>query len=136
MMTTAATDHGLHRTAILAIVLVTYFMIILDASIVFTGLPSIKSSMDFSVSGLSWVQDAYTLTFGGLLLLGARAGDIVGRRRMFLIGLVIFTAASFAVGIAQSPTWLIAARAAQGLGAAVLAPSTLALLSTSFTEGR
>src|ERR1700709_410393 len=134
MMTTAATDHGLHRTAILAIVLVTYFMIIVDASIVFTGLPSIESSMNFSVSGLSWVQDAYTLTFGGLLLLGARAGDIVGRRRMFLIGLVIFTVASVLVGAAQSPAWLIGARGLQGIGAAILGPSSLSLISATFPE--
>src|ERR1700712_5016074 len=114
MKSTTAQDTGVHRTAILVIVLVTYFMIILDASIVFTGLPSIESSMDFSASGLSWVQDAYTLTFGGLLLLGARAGDIVGRRHMFLIGLVIFTVASVLVGAAQTPAWLIGARGLPG----------------------
>jgi EmrB/QacA subfamily drug resistance transporter len=125
-----------HTTAILAIVLISYLMIVLDISIVITALPRMRASLGFSATGLSWVQNAYTLTFGGLLLPGARAGDIVGRRRMFINGIAIFTAASFAVGIAQSPTWLIAARAAQGLGAAVLAPSSLALLSTGFTEGR
>src|SRR6195952_2471794 len=124
-----------HRTAILIIVLITYFMIILDASIVFTGLPSIESSMSFSASGLSWVQDAYTLTFGGLLLLGARAGDIVGRRRMFLLGLVIFTVASVLVGAAHSPAWLIGARGLQGIGAAILGPSSLSLISATFPEG-
>jgi EmrB/QacA subfamily drug resistance transporter len=122
-----------HTTAILAIVLLSYLMIVLDISIVITALPRMRESLGFSSTGLSWVQNAYTLAFGGLLLLGARAGDIVGRRRM--IGIAIFTAASFAVGVAQSPGWLIAARAVQGLGAAVLAPSTLALLSTSFAEG-
>jgi EmrB/QacA subfamily drug resistance transporter len=135
----SATETGVnprHTTAILSIILISYLMIVLDISIVITALPRMQESLGFSATGLSWVQNAYTLTFGGLLLLGARTGDIVGRRRMFIIGVAIFTAASFAVGVAQSPTWLIAARAAQGLGAAVLAPSTLALLSTSFTEGR
>jgi EmrB/QacA subfamily drug resistance transporter len=125
-----------HGTAVLAVILLSYFMIVLDISIVITALPRMRAGLGFSATGLSWVQNAYTLTFGGLLLLGARAGDIIGRRRMFIAGTAIFTAASFAVGIAQSPGWLIAARAAQGLGAAVLAPSTLALLSTSFREGR
>jgi EmrB/QacA subfamily drug resistance transporter len=92
--------------------------------------------MQFSPTGLTWVQDAYTLVFGGLLLLGARAGDIVGRRRMFVIGLVLFGVASFLVGAAPNQWWLIAARAFQGIGAAILAPSSLALLTASFAEGR
>jgi len=121
--------------AILAIVLVSYFMIVLDISIVITALPKIKAGLGFSSTGLSWVQNAYTLAFGGLLLLGARAGDMLGRRRMFIAGLALFTGASLAVGSAQSLVWLIAARAIQGIGAAVLAPSTLALLSTNFPEG-
>jgi len=123
------------RTAALAIILVSYFMIVLDISIVITGLPKILESLSFSATGLSWVQNAYTLAFGGLLLLGARAGDILGRRRMFIAGLALFTAASLGVGIAQSAAWLIAARALQGVGAAILAPSTLALLTTNFCEG-
>jgi EmrB/QacA subfamily drug resistance transporter len=125
-----------HDTGVLAIVLLSYLMIVLDISIVITALPRMRENLGFSAAGLSWVQNAYTLAFGGLLLLGARAGDILGRRRMFMVGIAIFTAASFAVGVAQSSAWLIGARAVQGLGAAVLAPSTLALLSTSFTEGR
>lgn len=88
-------------TAILAIVCVSYFMVILDNSIIFTGLPRIESAMGSSPSGLAWVQDAYTLVFGGLLLLGARAGDIAGRRRMFVIGLVLFCLASLLVGAAS-----------------------------------
>ena len=80
------------RTAALAIILVSYFMIVLDISIVITGLPKILESLSFSATGLSWVQNAYTLAFGGLLLLGARAGDILGRRRMFIAGLALFTA--------------------------------------------
>jgi EmrB/QacA subfamily drug resistance transporter len=124
-----------HRAAVLAIVLVSYLMIVLDISIVITGLPKIQQSFALSPTELSWVQSAYTLAFGGLLLLGARAGDILGRRRMFIAGLALFTVASLAVGLAQSAAWLIAARAIQGVGAAILAPSTLALLTTNFPEG-
>lgn len=124
-----------HREAVLAIVLVSYLMIVLDISIVITALPKIQQSLSFSATGLTWIQNAYTLAFGGLLLLGARAGDILGRRRMFIIGLTLFTATSLAIGLAQSPAWLLCARALQGVGAAILAPSTLALLSTNFPEG-
>jgi EmrB/QacA subfamily drug resistance transporter len=122
------------KAAVLAIVLVSYLVIVLDISIVITAIPKIREGMALSVAELSWVQNAYTLAFGGLLLLGARAGDILGRRRMFMAGLGLFTAASLAVGLAQSAAWLIAARGLQGVGAAVLAPSTLALLSTHFPE--
>ena len=125
-----------HQTAILAIICISYFMVILDNSIIFTGLPRIESAMHFSPTGLTWVQDAYTLVFGGLLLLGARAGDIVGRRRMFFLGLVLFGGASFLVGTAPFAWWLIAARAVQGIGAAILAPSSLALLTATFPEGQ
>src|SRR5437763_1676135 len=99
--------------AILAIILISYFMILLDNSVVFTGLPSIRTNLDLSVSGLSWVQDAYVLVFGGLLLLGARAGDLVGRRRLFVIGLIVFGSASLLIGLAPAGWWLIAARAVQ-----------------------
>src|SRR5206468_5821955 len=87
---------------------------------------SIRADVGFSDTSLSWAQNAYTLTFGGLLLLGARAGDLLGRRRTFVLGIGVFTAASLAVGLARSPAWMIAARAVQGIGAATLAPSTLA----------
>jgi len=120
---------------VLAIILVSYLMIVLDISIVITGLPKIRDGLHFSTTGLTWVQNAYTLAFGGLLLLGARAGDILGRRRMFVAGLAVFTVASLAIGLAQSATWQLCARTVQGAGAAVLAPSTLALLSTNFREG-
>ncbi|MBA5640225.1 MFS transporter [Duganella sp. LX20W] len=123
------------RAAVLAIILVSYLMIVLDASIVITALPKIRDELGFSATGLTWVQSVYTLAFGGLLLLGARAGDILGRRRMFIAGLGVFTAASLAIGLARSAAWLIAARAVQGAGAAVLAPSTLALLTVHFAEG-
>jgi EmrB/QacA subfamily drug resistance transporter len=122
--------------ALLVVILLSYLMIVLDISIVITALPKLHQSLGFSATGLSWVQNAYTLAFGGLLLLGARAGDILGRRRMFMAGIAVFIAASLAVGLAQSPAWLIAARAVQGTGAAILAPSTLALLTTTFPEGR
>jgi EmrB/QacA subfamily drug resistance transporter len=132
-VTTPATAPN--KPAILAIILVSYVMIILDTSIVLTGLPHMHRDLGFSDSGLAWVQSAYTLTFGGFLLLSARAGDILGRRRMLVAGLAVFTAASVAIGAAQSPAMMIAARALQGLGSAILAPSTLALLQTTFSEG-
>lgn len=116
-------------------ILSTYLMIVLDVSVVITALPSIRDSLGFSTADLSWVQSAYALTFGGLLLLGARMGDVFGRRRMFVIGIAVFTFASLLGGLAQSTTWLLAARALQGVGAAIAAPSTLALLTTTFAEG-
>ncbi|MDN2676630.1 MFS transporter [Janthinobacterium sp. SUN033] len=126
-----------HKAAILAIILVSYVMIVLDTSIVLTGLPNIHQELGFTDTGLAWVQSAYTLmTFGGLLLLAARAGDVLGRRRLLQLGLALFTLASLAIGLAQSPAMMIAARAIQGVGAAILAPSTLALLQTTFAEGR
>jgi EmrB/QacA subfamily drug resistance transporter len=121
--------------AVLAIIVCSYLMVVIDISIVLTGLPKIQESLRFTPTNLSWVQNAYTLVFGGLLLLGARMGDIAGRRRMFVAGLALFTLASLAIGLAQSPAWLIGARAVQGVGAAILTPSTLALLSTHFPEG-
>ena len=118
--------------AILAIILTSYFMILLDNSVIFTGLPSIRADLDLSVTGLSWVQDAYVLVFGGLLLLGARAGDLVGRRRLFVIGLAVFGSASLLIGLAPTGWWLIGARAVQGVGAAIVAPTSLALITASF----
>lgn len=123
-------------TLILAIICVSYFMVILDNSIVFTGLPQIRSDMGFSETGLSWITNAYVLVFGGLLLLGARAGDLFGHRRVFLVSLVVFALTSLLVGAAQTQWWLIGARALQGVGAAVLAPSALSMLTRSFAEGR
>lgn len=125
-----------NTAAVLGIILATYLMIILDVSVVIAALPNIQSSLHFSSTSLSWVQSAYTLSFGGLLLLGARAGDILGRRRMLVAGIALFTLASLAGGLAPSAEWLLAARAVQGIGAAIAAPSTLALLTTTFHEGR
>jgi EmrB/QacA subfamily drug resistance transporter len=124
-----------NRTMVLGIILATYLMIVLDASVVITALPSIHESLHFSAADLSWVQSAYALTFGGFLLLGARAGDVLGRRTVFVLGIGVFTFASFWAGLAQSPAELLAARAVQGLGGAVAAPSTLALLTINFPEG-
>jgi EmrB/QacA subfamily drug resistance transporter len=120
----------------LTVILLSYFMILLDNSIIFTGIPSIQHDLHLSTTELAWVQDAYTLVFGGLLLLGSRAGDILGRRRVFTAGLAIFSIASLLVGLSQSAVWIIAARALQGIGAAIVAPSALSLLTASFPEGR
>jgi EmrB/QacA subfamily drug resistance transporter len=132
----ASDARGAHNSSlILGIILACYLMIVLDVSVIITALPRIHTALGFSSAGLSWVQNAYTVTFGGLLLLGARAGDILGRRRVFVAGIALFTFASLIAGLAQSAGWLLAARAVQGVGAAIAAPSTLALLTTSFPEG-
>ena len=118
--------------AVLAIILISYFMILLDNSVIFTGLPSIRAGLELTPTELSWVQDAYTLVFGGLLLLAARAGDIVGRRRLFVIGLAVFGTASLLIGLAPTGWWMIAGRAVQGVGAAIVAPTSLALITAYF----
>ena len=120
---------------VLAIVLTSYLMIVLDISIVITGLPKIRDGLGFTTVGLSWVQNAYTLFYGGFLLLAARAGDVFGRKRMFMAGLALFTLASLAIGLSPNGETLIASRAVQGIGAAILAPSVLALISIHFPEG-
>lgn len=124
------------RGLVLAVILIAQLMVVLDMSIVNVALPHMQTALGFSPTGLSWVLNAYSLTFGGLLLLGARAGDLLGRRPTFLAGIAVFTLASFAGGFAQSDTTLIAARAVQGIGAALAAPASLSLLTTMFPEGR
>jgi EmrB/QacA subfamily drug resistance transporter len=124
------------RTLTLVLCCLAQFMVILDVSIVNVALPSIRGDLDFSATGLQWVVNAYTLAFGGFLLLGGRAADLLGRREVFAGGLLLFGFASLLGGIAQTDTQLIAARAAQGLGGAVVAPATLSILTTTFTEGR
>jgi EmrB/QacA subfamily drug resistance transporter len=111
------------------------FIVVLDASIVNVALPSMGRDLDFSQEDLSWVVNAYTLVFGGFLLLGGRLADLLGRRRIFVAGLILFSAASLAGGLAQSPEWLVAARAVQGLGAAILSPAALSIITTTFAEG-
>jgi EmrB/QacA subfamily drug resistance transporter len=123
------------RWQALAIVCVAFFMTVLDVSIVNVALPSIGRSLHFSATGLQWVITAYAITFGGFLLLGGRAGDILGRKRMFLIGVAIFTIASLVCGLAGTTTVLVAARAVQGFGAAIVSPSTLSIITTTFDEG-
>src|SRR5438132_1603856 len=110
-------------------------MVVLDATIVNVALPHIQRALDFSGSGLEWVVNAYALTFGGLLLLGGRAGDLLGRRRMFIAGLLLFSAASLVGGFATSPAFLLAARSVQGAGGALVAPAALSLITTTFPEG-
>ncbi len=119
----------------LVVILATYLLILLDTSVVITGLPQIQENLGFSQVGLSWVQNAYTLSFGSLLMLGARAGDIVGRKRIFRFGILVFTLSSLVIGLTPSATVMIVARVIQGASAAILAPTTLALLSTYFKEG-
>ena len=110
-------------------------MVILDVSIVNVALPSIQKDLHFSQGDLQWVLSAYALTFGGFLLLGGRAADLLGRRRVFMVGVALFTAASLACGLSNSEGMLIAARAVQGLGAAILSPAALSIISTTFEEG-
>jgi EmrB/QacA subfamily drug resistance transporter len=121
---------------VLGVILVTQLMVVLDMSIVNVALPHMQRALGFSASGLSWVLSAYTLTFGGLMLLGARAGDLLGRRPTLLAGVAVFAAASLLGGLATSAPELVAARAVQGAGAAFAAPASLALLMSMFAEGR
>jgi EmrB/QacA subfamily drug resistance transporter len=124
-----------HRWLALGLVCLVQFMVILDIAIVTLALPSIKSALGFSETGLQWVISAYTLTFGGLLLLGGRTGDLLGRRRVLIAGVAVFTGASLVCGLASSAGMLIAARAVEGVGAAIIAPATLAIVSTTFPDG-
>ncbi len=116
----------------LALLCGAFFMVILDANIVVVALPSIQAELGFSEQGLQWVISAYALTFAGLLLLGGRAADLLGRRRLFMVGLLLFTLASLLCGLAWSPGALIGARAVQGIGAAIMTPTALSIVSTSF----
>src|SRR5665213_1321024 len=124
-MMTSPTSLETPRAKNLALMLLamTQFVIVIDASIVNVALPSIGYALHFSRDNLSWVVNAYTLTFGGFLLLGGRLADLLGRRRMFMLGLILFSLASLAGGLAQSEAWLIVARATQGLGAAIVSPA-------------
>ncbi|MGW7425146.1 MFS transporter [Streptomyces sp. NPDC054813] len=119
----------------LAVIAACQLMVVLDATIVNIALPHIQDALKFSTTDLTWVVSAYTLTFGGLLLLGARAGDILGRRRVFMTGILLFTFASLLGGLAQEPWQLLAARALQGMGGAIASPTSLALITTTFPEG-
>ena len=123
------------RWRALALLCGAFFMVLLDGTITIVALPSIGVDLRFSEQGLQWVLSAYALTFGGLLLLGGRAADLLGRRRVFMAGVLLFTAASLLCGLAWSPTALLAARVVQGAGAAIMTPTALSIISTTFTEG-
>lgn len=125
----------INPVAVLAVIIGSYAMIIIDTSIVMTGLPHIRADLAMNEGELSWVQSIYTLFFGGFLLLGARAGDVFGARRALQIGLLVFMITSVAIACAQSPAWMLIARASQGIGAALVAPAALALLTLNFKDG-
>jgi EmrB/QacA subfamily drug resistance transporter len=133
-MNTASTT-GLHRWRAFALLAVSYFMTIVDLTIVNVALPTIGRKLHFSESNLQWVVTAYGLTFGGFLLLGGRAADLLGRRRMMMVGLALFTVASLGAGLATSDGFLIAMRGLQGLGAAVVLPAALSIVMNMFSEG-
>jgi EmrB/QacA subfamily drug resistance transporter len=126
---------GRHPGVALLLIAAAQLMVVLDATIVIVAQPHIQAALGFSGSSLEWVTNAYALTLGGLLLLGGRAGDLLGRRRMFVVGLLLFSAASLAGGLATSQAWLLTSRAVQGVGGAIVAPTALALIATTFSEG-
>ena len=132
---TEARDFRERRWLALGLLCMAQFVVVLDASIVNVALPSIGEALEFSQENLSWVVNAYVLTFGGFLLLGGRLADLLGRRRVFMFGLVLFALASLVGGFAESEGMLIGARAVQGLGAAILSPSALSIVTTTFTDG-
>jgi EmrB/QacA subfamily drug resistance transporter len=131
----ARTPRGGRKGIALLVIASCQLMVVLDITIVNIALPHIQSGLDFSTTGLSWVINAYTLTFGGLLLLGGRTGDILGRKRMFVVGVLLFVLASLLGGLAQEAWQLLAARSLQGVGGAIASPTALALITTTFTEG-
>jgi EmrB/QacA subfamily drug resistance transporter len=124
-----------NKWVVLVLICLAQFMVVLDATIVNVALPSIQKDLSLSEGSLQWIVNAYTLVFGGFLLLGGRLGDLLGRKRLFLIGLVIFTAASLLDGLATSEGMLVGARSLQGLGAALISPAALSIISTTFAEG-
>src|SRR6202046_5419522 len=129
----AMTEQQKNRALLL--LAMTQFVIVIDASIVNVALPSIGTHLHFSQDDLTWVVNAYTLTFGGFPLLGGRMADLLGRRRMFMLGLIVFSLASLLGGLAQSEAWLIGARAVQGLGAAIVSPAALSIVTNTFADG-
>ena len=129
------TRHATNPWLILVLVCFAQFMVVLDATVVNVALPTIQKDLGLSEANLQWIVNAYTLVFGGFLLLGGRAGDLLGRKRLFLFGLVVFTTASLLDGLATSSGMLIGARALQGLGAAFISPAALAIITTTFQEG-
>src|SRR5436309_4668481 len=129
------TNMHTNRWLVLVLVCVAQFMVVLDATIVNVALPSIQRGLHFSPVSLQWIVNAYTLVFGGFLLLGGRAADLLGRQRLFIAGIVVFTAASLLNAVATSSGMLIGGRALQGLGAALVSPAALSIITTTFEEG-
>ncbi|HLP22584.1 MAG TPA: MFS transporter, partial [Microbacteriaceae bacterium] len=136
MSTTATATQARSLTAALLVICGAQMLIVLDSTIVNVALPAMQTSLDLTSAGLSWVINAYTLVFGGFLLLGGRVGDLIGRRRAFMLGIAIFTIASLAAGLAQTEWQLLIARGIQGAGGALASPAALALIATMFSEGR
>jgi EmrB/QacA subfamily drug resistance transporter len=134
LMTDTEPPKKVNRSAVLILACLAQFMVILDVSVVNVALPEIRRALGFSESSLQWVVNAYTITFGGFLLLGGRCADLLGRRRVFIVGLVVFAIASMSVGLSHNETELIIARLVQGLGGAIIAPASLSILTTTFTE--
>jgi EmrB/QacA subfamily drug resistance transporter len=132
---TATQPEGVNPWLVLVLVCMAQFMVVLDATIVNVALPSIQKDLGMSEANLQWIVNAYALVFGGFLLLGGRAGDLVGRKRVFLVGIVVFTLASLLNGLAPSSEFLIVFRGLQGLGAALIAPAALSIITTTFDEG-
>ena len=135
MATKVAETKPRNSSVALIVIALAQLMIVLDVAIVNVALPPIQRELHFAATDLEWVVNAYAIAFGGLLLLGGRTGDLLGRRRMFVIGALVFTAGSMAGGLANSSTYLVAARGAQGVGAAILAPTALSLLAATFPQG-
>src|SRR5580658_9281940 len=133
MSASSNTESG-NRWLILVIACLAQFMVVLDATIVNVALPSIQRGLHFSPDNLQWVVNSYTLLFGGFLMLGGRAADLIGRQRLFIAGIVLFTVASLVNGFAQSSTMLIVGRGFQGLGGALVSPAALAIIATASTE--
>ena len=132
---TLSTRRSVNPWLVLVIVALAQFMVILDATVVNVALPSIQRGLHFSEDSLQWVVNAYTLSFGGFLLLGGRAADLLGRKRLFVIGIVVFSAASLLNGLAGSAAVLVIGRVLQGLGGALVSPAALSVLTTTFSEG-
>src|SRR5919109_2387144 len=131
---TTATEPDPRRWRALALLCTAFFMVILDSAIVVVALPSIDADLGFATADLQWVLSAYLLSFGGLLLLGGRAADLLGRRRMFVVGTGLFALASLGAGLAGADAVLIAARVVQGVAAAIMTPTALSIVMTTFPE--
>src|SRR6476620_10770668 len=135
-MYSSSSTRSTNRWLVLVLVCIAQFMVILDATIVNVALPSIQHGLHFTPSSLQWIVNSYALVFGGFLLLGGRASDLLGRQRLFVAGIVVFTVASLINGIATSSGMLVGGRALQGLGAALVSPAALSIVTTTFAEGR